>query len=152
MGAGRPSERSKREMIKRGYLCGMAEKWVPFQGGAPGGFRKDLHGFIDIHCLRADVTGVTAVQATTRRQMSGHLREYRRTAEVREAILVFLGAGNTLLLHGWEKEEVGNKSGKGFRVRWVLREREITVGDLELTEGDRRVIAEREALERMQAT
>jgi len=157
--ATRPSERSKKEMMKRGYLTGMAEQWVMLRVGqaartgqqkqrkAAGGFRKDLHGFIDIHCLRSDVPGVTAVQATSKAQMSKHLREYRRTPAVSEAIRTFLAAGNTLLLHGWEKTNVPNKPKKGqesgkFHVRWVLHERVLTETDLELTDADRRVLGE----------
>ena len=150
--ATRPSERSKKEMEKRGYLAGMAEQWVMLREGqaahtgqqkqrkAAGGFRKDLHGFIDIHCLRSDIPGVTAVQATTKKQMSKHLREYRRTPAVSEAIRTFLAAGNTLLLHGWEKVKVSNKSGDGFHVRWVLHECVIAEADLTLTEADEKLL------------
>ena len=162
--ATRPSERSKKEMGKRGYLAGMAEQWVMLrvgqaahtdqqkQRGVAGGFRKDLHGFIDIHCLRADVPGVTGVQATTKQQMTKHLREYRRTPAVCEAIHMFLVAGNTLLLHGWEKKKVPNKSGDGFHVRWVLHEYKITEADLTLTEADLQAMAEHRALERMKGS
>lgn len=144
----RPSERSKQEMKKRGYLVGMAEQWVLLREGqaaktaiqrqrkAAGGFRKDLHGFIDVHCLRADTPGVTAVQATTRARMSGHLRQYRRTATVRETILAFLAAGNTFLLHGWLKVEVTNLAKTGTYARWQLTEREITAADMVLSDRD----------------
>jgi len=157
----RPSERSKKEMMKRGYITGMAEQWVPLRVGQAahtaqqqqrkkaGGFRKDLHGFIDVHCLRWDIPGVTAVQATTKQQMSKHLRDYRRTPVVREAILAFLDGGNTLLLHGWEKTTVPNKSGDGSHVRWVLHEYVITAADLELTDADHRALEEYRALENM---
>lgn len=150
----RPSERSKIEMAKRGYLTGMAEQWVLLRAGqathtaqqqqrkTAGGFRKDLHGFIDLHCLRSDIQGVTAVQATTKQQMSKHLRDYRRTPVVREAIRTFLDGGNTLLLHGWEKTTVPNKSGDGSHVRWVLHEYPITEADLELNDADRRAMGE----------
>ena len=160
--ATRPSERSKKEMEKRGYLAGMAEQWVMLRVGqaahtdqqeqrkAAGGFRKDLHGFMDVHCLRSDVPGVTAVQATTKQGMTAHVREYRRTPAVREAIRTFLAAGNALLLHGWEKKSVPNKSGDGRHVRWVLHEYVMTEADLELTDADRRVLAEGLVLERME--
>ena len=153
----RPSERSKREMKKRGYRAAMAEQWVLLREGqtattqmqrqrkAAGGFRKDLHGFIDVHCLRADVPGVTAVQATTRMQMSDHLRKYRRNAEVRETILEFLAGGNTLLLHGWLKVEVTNLAQTGTYPRWKLKEREITEADMKLTAGDYEAIKAAEA-------
>ncbi len=109
-----------------------------------GGFRKDFKGFADILCFRREQPGCLFVQVTTQKAVAKHLLKYRREPETREAILACLASGNRFVVHGWEKTDVPNKSGEGSHVRWVLHEREVTVGDMELTDRDRKALDQME--------
>ena len=124
--------RSLNQLRDQGYHADVCERWMPFRGGLEGGVRKDLFGFIDI--LAFTCTGATvAVQCTSKKQMTKHLRDYRRHGPTRHAIVDWLHGGRAFALHGWHQP-----NGKG--TRWQLKQRIITAIDLELTEADKRAI------------
>ena len=122
-----------------------------------GGFRRDAFGFMDVLAFRPermvggylalDESGLEtpsitlAVQCTTKRQVSDHLRAYRRDPEVRRRILNWIACGHAFVIHGWWKEDVPNKAGTGTYVRWRVEERQVTPKSLELTPADVEAIA-----------
>ena len=109
---------------KKGYKTAKVEQYNSFSGT-----RKDMFGFADLVCLKA--TGpIIAVQATTKSQMSDHLKRYRRDPEVRETLLWWIGTGSKVYIQGWSQPR-----GKGCR--WVSDLREITPALLELMDRDK---------------
>lgn len=102
-----------------------------------GGVRSDMGGFGDIIAIHPQATGCLAVQATTKQQITKHLREYRGDKEVRENILLWLQTGNRLVIHGWYKVMIPNKSNDGTHARWQCDTRWITAENMELNELDK---------------
>jgi hypothetical protein len=146
-------ERTLKHLRNLGYRAEVCEKYIAFftpkdatQTDKPrGGYRRDLFKFMDVLAYSAHRPGALAVQTTSRQQMSNHLRAYRRTTEISEAILDWLQAGNRFIIHGWERVEVPKKSGDGTKFQWQLTEKLIVPSDL--TPNARDVVAMEEAAE-----
>jgi hypothetical protein len=127
-------QRSLAWLRKRGYTAEVCEQFkarVEGRGQAArfmGGFRKDLHGFMDI--LAFDQFETLAVQTTSRLQLSAHLRAYRRDPDLVAKISAWLvPSGRRFVLHGWECVEVPCKSKSGTKAEWQLTEREVSPAD-----------------------
>lgn len=87
-----PTQRSLREMRKRGYLCDVVERWI-----APARVRKDLYGIADLLCIKDE--DVVAVQATSLSNVSARIAKiacHENTPIVRKA-------GIRILVQGWGK-------------------------------------------------
>lgn len=101
-----PTQRTLREMRKRGYLVAVTERWNPFAQ-----IRQDLYGFIDVLCIKDDeVVGVQATSGDNVAARCSKIAEHENVGIVRKA-------GIRILVHGWRKNAAG---------RWVLREVDIS--------------------------
>ena len=133
------------EMRSRGYHVGKASQFMKFGAIAPRGhasgavgqrgFQRDLFGFADIMAYKPGLVGMTAVQSTTKPQITAHLRKYREDDETRQRIRDFLLCSNVLLIHGWQRVEVPTKSKtakSATKTVWTLTEHIVTLADMEL--------------------
>lgn len=137
-----------KESCEVGIARRLAEQYPPPKPATgqraeyAGGYRKDLWGFADIICFRCHAPGIIVVQCTSATQVTAHVRKYRRDPDVRANILACLAAGNRVVIHGWEKTTVQNKSGDGSHTRWVLTEKKIAAKDMELTDADKAFLSD----------
>ena len=142
MGKTRPSRRTLVYLRKLGLYAEVVEKYFAKVEGTnqqaifKGGFRRDPFGFMDVLAFGGGNPGALAVQVTTRQQMTGHLRDYRRDDKISAAILAWLAAGNAFQIHGWRRRDVPKVSGNGTKSRWDVTVRVITAADLLRTEND----------------
>lgn len=128
-------ERSLAYLRRQGWTAEVCEQFKALVEGQgqqaifKGGFRKDLFGFVDILAYQAHET--LAVQATSRQQMTAHLRKYRRDPEIRQRILDWIACPNRRLqLLGWECVEVPCKSRAGTKAEWRVTKRDVMAADL----------------------
>lgn len=130
----RPSTHSLKHLRDRGYDAEVCEKYVARVAGKgqqmkfAGGYRKDLFGFMDILAFGAGE--VVAIQATSKQQVSNHLRKYRRDPKVADVIVRWLDVGRCEI-HGWWRETVPNKSTHGTHVRWRVHVVDVTADMLQ---------------------
>lgn len=97
-----PTERTLKELRKRGYMAAVVEKWIPVIHQ-----RKDLFGIIDVLGIRKGET--IAIQTTSGSNVSDRVKKIAdsdKTPVIREA-------GWRLVVWGWRKAANG---------RWTLRE------------------------------
>jgi len=127
------TQRSLTYLRKQGYRAEVCEQYRSRVEGKgqqakfKGGFRKDLFGFMDILAYGRGPHSVLGVQATSRQQITTHLRQYRRDPKVREAILDWLTCpGRRFVILGFECVEVPKVSGDGTKAEWQCTEREVT--------------------------
>jgi hypothetical protein len=91
-----PTERTLKEMRRRGYVCAVVEKW-----NAHIKLRQDLFGFIDILCLGdGEIIGVQATSADNVSKRIAKIAEHENTPHVRKS-------GMRILVHGWRKGKRG---------------------------------------------
>lgn len=101
-----PTQRTLKEMRKRGYLAQVTEHWVPVVR-----IRRDLFGFIDVLCIaEGQVVGVQATSGSNVASRVTKIAEHENTPIVRKA-------GIRILVHGWRKAANG---------RWTLREVDVS--------------------------
>lgn len=113
-----PTQRTLRELRRRGRVCAVVEKWNQFAG--PHGMRQDLFGFIDIISLDPDY-GIVGVQACSR---SGHAAHRTKIIEERnQEALEWLSCGGAIEIWSWAKQKV-KRGGKAER--WVPKIEPIT--------------------------
>ena len=96
-----PTQRTLKEMRKRGYTCAITEHWNAFAH-----IRQDLFGIVDVLCLQGDET--VAVQTTSDSNVSSRVKkiaEHENTPMIRDA-------GWKIVVHGWRK----------VKGRWTVRE------------------------------
>ena len=128
MGKLTPTQRTLREMRRRGRVCAIVEKFNPFAG--PNGIRQDLFGFADILALDSSL-GFVAVQSCGQ-AFSEHARKLREDRA--EECLQWLQTGAcgcgvqhaSIELWGWRK--VLAKRGGKARV-WAPRVQVFGPGD-----------------------
>ena len=111
------TQKTLRELRKRGYTCAIAEKWNAFAG--PHGVRIDLFGFIDIVALDRQRRITIGIQSTG---PSGHA-EHKRKILACDNALEWLECRNVIELWSWRK--LLKKKGGKQRI-WVARVEEIT--------------------------
>lgn len=87
-------ELSRKNLKGRGYVIDTAESYNAFIKR-----RKDLYHFIDIVGLHLNHTGVLAVQATSKSNLSARVNK----AEALDAYHMWLACGNPVEFHGWHK-------------------------------------------------
>jgi hypothetical protein len=98
-----PTQRTLREMERRGYECFIVEHWNNWARR-----RVDLFGFIDILCLGDNE--VIGVQTTSGSNLSARVKkiaEHKNVAAVRKA-------GIGILVHAWSRKSDGS-----YRLREV---------------------------------
>jgi hypothetical protein len=127
----RPLERTKQHYQKAGWTVGIVERFNPHV--PPRGIRQDLYGFIDAVAIRADQPGVTALQACST-DFAEHLVKIMENEHAR----TWLQAGNRIVLVAWTKSERGTGG-------WTVREREITLAEIERQRGKAPIIKEARA-------
>lgn len=123
-----PTERSLDWLRERGFKVDKTEHWIgnPFIPASRK--RKDLFGCIDVVALHPDRKGVLGVQATARSGV--YARIEKSCTECREALTLWLKAGNRFIVMGWySKKEAttGKKAKKNYVVRWYPKLAEIQV-------------------------
>lgn len=130
-------QRSLKYLRDRGYFADQVNRRIaqPF-AGAPS-FTKDAFGFIDVLAFSEDDPGFLAVQVTSVKQVSKHIRDYRRDPKKREAILACMNH-NTVVIHAWEAVEVATKRGAKtpYKTVWTVVERRLKPSDMEMKPGD----------------
>jgi hypothetical protein len=86
-------QQSKEHMEIWGYTVGDCERKVPYSF-----ISQDLYGFIDLCGLKAGVTGLLAVQATDKSNVSHRVRKIQAS----EIAKLWLLCGNQIQVHGWK--------------------------------------------------
>ena len=85
---------------KLGYTANIVEHWNSFAH-----IRQDLFGFIDIVAIKTGELGVLGVQSTSKSNISTR----RRKIESLPEYIVWKGASNRIVIHGWAKSKKRNK-------------------------------------------
>jgi len=112
-----PTERSLEWLRKAGYEVSKVEKFVRFPHMGHG-VRQDLFGFADLLAVRADRTGVLAVQCGVGSSHADHLAKILEEPKAR----VWLQAKNEIRIDSWRK--VG---ARGKRKLWEVRQEYVTL-------------------------
>ena len=94
-----PTQRTFNLYRDRGYRVERVERWI--QAG-PGGYRKDLMGFIDFLALKTDQP-IVAIQSCGR-SWSAHLKTIE---SVRPSLDLWLSTGSQFTLVGWRQLKAG---------------------------------------------
>ena len=97
-----PTERTLKELRKRGYLAAVVERWNAFAK-----IRQDLFGLVDIIALRDGET--LAVQTTSGSNVSDRVRKIGDS----DKIGTIRKAGWRVVVWGWSRNAAG---------KYVLRE------------------------------
>ena len=108
-----PTKLSLAELRKRGYTCGITEKWNSFVKR-----RIDYLGIIDIICVHPIKKEVLGVQATT--DTGGQVSKHKQKCQKNKNLKIWLDSGCKFCIHGWTK-----KGKVGKRKLWTLREVEV---------------------------
>ena len=103
--AGSPTERTLRELRRRGFLAAVVEKWNAFSS-----VRVDLFGFADVIAVKPG-EGVLLVQTTSTGNVSARIRKMLPI----ESVLICLQAGVAVQVWGWAK-----RGPRGKVKRWTL--------------------------------
>jgi hypothetical protein len=99
-----PTQRSLKELRKRGYLCAIVEKW-----NMHARIRQDMFGFVDIVAIKGeDIIGVQACVGSSVSDRVTKIVEHENYATVSAAMRI--------TVHGWRKSAAG---------KWTLREVEL---------------------------
>lgn len=118
-----PSERSLHYLKDNGYMVQRVEHWNAFAHK-----RLDLYNCIDIVAVKIGENGVLGIQTTTAGNESAHADKIMQ--ECRAKMLIWLGAGNRLVVHGW-----GERCGEGKRKVHYLNIIPILIHDGKLIRG-----------------
>lgn len=97
-----PTARTLAMLRRSGYAADVVERWIPMAQAAGDdrpGIKRDFLGFADVLGVRRGVTGVLAVQATTKAHIPDRLRRVKSRAELR----TWLAAGNAFEVWGWHR-------------------------------------------------
>ena len=120
-----PTQRTIRELRKRGCKCAVVEKWNSFAarpgGGGHPGIRQDLFGIIDILALDP-IRGVVGIQCCGK-DFAGHLDKLIVT-NAQDTLDWLETPGTALELWGWRKLKV-QRGGKAET--WQPRVEEIVL-------------------------
>ena len=117
-----PTQRTLKELRKRGYMCDIVERWLPIPGGH--GRRRDLFNIIDIIAINGEL--VLGVQSCGN-SFSAHWKKL--TIDEAENTRDWLTVPTTRLeIWAWRKVKV-KRGGKAMR--WQPRIKTVTLADLE---------------------
>lgn len=115
-----PTQRSLQLLRQEGYTCQVVEKFVSFINK-----RIDFLGCIDILGVKKGEIGVLGIQTTSDSGGAG-MSEHTKKALASKELVVWLETGNKFIIHAW------GKKGKAGKVKhWQVRQRELTLKDLE---------------------
>jgi hypothetical protein len=89
-----PTQRSLKLLRDAGYICHIVEKYNSFTRT-----RNDCYGFGDILACKASQNGSQLVQTTSRANLNARINKILAIPEA----VVWLRAGNGILVHGWSK-------------------------------------------------
>jgi hypothetical protein len=89
-----PTQRSLKLLRNAGYICHIVEKYNSFTRT-----RSDVYGFGDILACKASQNGSYLVQTTSRANLNARIH---KIMAIQEAV-VWLRAGNGIIVHGWSK-------------------------------------------------
>lgn len=136
------TQRTLKALRDRGYTADVCEKRVYIKpgnvthGGFDRGFTRDLFEFADVLVYKPDVSGVWAIQSTSRQAMSEHLKKYRRNPQVTQKIRDWLACGNRFAIIGWDYVMVPKVKGSGLKGVWKLCEKAVKAEMLEPNAAD----------------
>lgn len=89
-----PTQLSKRELEKQGYLVEITERWNAFARK-----RKDLFDFIDLLAIKdGEILGVQTTSASNISARLKKITEHPNFSPVR-------ASGIKVVVHGWKKEK-----------------------------------------------
>ncbi len=111
-----PTGRTLALLRAEGYLCCVAEAWLPHVQR-----RRDLFGFADVAAVHPHLAGPLLVQVTT----ACHLADRRRKVQASPAARLWLRAGGRVELHGW-----GRRAGRWTVRRVQLHDEDMAAVDL----------------------
>lgn len=109
-----PTTRTLALLRKRGYTCGIVEKWIPQTKR-----RLDLFGGIDIVAIQPGET--IGVQCTSQSNSAARATKLRAIPQLR----TWIEAGNRLCVIGWTK-----KGPAGKRKLWQHTLTELYLADM----------------------
>ena len=101
-----PTQRSLKELRKRGYLCAVVEKWNPHVK-----IRQDMFGFVDIVAIKDD--DIIGVQSTGGDGGNVAARVTKITEHDNYPIVI---KAMRIIVHGWRRNAQN---------KWILREIEL---------------------------
>lgn len=104
-------QRSKRYLVKHGYLVAVVEKFNQHVG--PHGIRQDLFGFIDLLGIKGKRT--IAVQTTSRAEVGRHITKIHDSPHFETVAGAWL-----IIVHGWYKLPTGKWDVKEVTVPWPV--------------------------------
>ena len=108
-----PMQRTLKELRKRGYICGITEKFNSFIK-----IRQDLFGFIDLIAIKSGE--IIGVQCTS----GAHHADHKTKIISLPYASAWLNAGGKIQLWTWSKHKI-KRGGKAEQ--WVARMEEITL-------------------------
>lgn len=121
----KPTQRSLEELRKRGYVCGVTEKWNSF-ARVRQDYPYDKHGFGDIIAYHPNTNEVLAIQACA--DNGGAIMErFRKIKQSENAYKWTLQECRRLEIWGWGLRKNGTK-----RKVWTLRTMPISKDDFNL--------------------
>src|SRR5258708_4321439 len=91
-----PTARTLAHLRASGFLADVCERYI-----APIRRKRDLFGFADVLAVRRGISGVLAIQCTTR----GHVQDRLIRAKSRRELAVWLAAGNAFEVWGWVQRQ-----------------------------------------------
>lgn len=100
-----PTQLSKRQLEKEGYLVEITERWNAFARK-----RKDLFDFIDLLAIKEGE--ILGVQTTSASNINARINKIRENENYKPV----LASGIKVIVHGWKK----NKSN-----RWEVKTKEL---------------------------
>jgi len=108
-----PTTRSLKLMREDGFSAAVVEHWNPHAF-----IRQDLFGWIDIIAVHPAHPGVAGIQCTSGDNVSARVKK----AKGNPALLAWLAAGNSLVVHGWVKKKAVKPDGTlTKREVWAVR-------------------------------
>jgi hypothetical protein len=110
------TQRSLKELRKRGWQCAIVEKWLPPRGKMKFGIRQDLWGFADILACKPDTHSFALIQTFPMARWKDHAEKLAAIPELQ----VWKQTGGVVLMHGWR---FGGP--RGQKKQWILKEEAI---------------------------
>ena len=94
-----PTARTLKYYRDQGVDTDVTERRLPFHGDKPGGYLRDLFGFIDLIALTD--SGIVGIQATSTTNASHRIMKIR--CECEGLATKWVNSGGKILVIGWRK-------------------------------------------------
>lgn len=121
--------RSKQELESQGYLVAICERWNQWAH-----IRQDQWGMNDLEAIRADIQGVTGIQAVgediqfhIKKLLFGFADNRGKVWPPNPCLPVWLASGNRFFIWAWRK-----RGDRGKRKTWELKEIEFVLKNSEV--------------------